>query len=350
MPDELAARFIVTIGAREFHSAPEPGSPYQPIEVEIEHRDNEASRLLLKVWDAVTDVPFPQFNQTPNPRCNPDIPVLCWMGWEDGPLVPAFAGQLQGCRAHYQLSQTWFSAIHNAIKLRKRAKAKSYPGLTLLELLQKLAGEEGLTIKLDSTAANDPALHTPASMYFQIAEPNWALMLRYIHGMGYVTNTVNTTEINLKWDKSAGSTITLERGDKELISFDCREEQRRDTRSPRGRGHSGETKHGQFIHHDDGTDCGGGRRMELQSKHAKKKNQQKQVFPERFSIKGASRRLEREGDELTLAFRLKPEMRNEELIQLKGFGPKLDRVWDTASVIHKIGGSTARTECACWGR
>jgi len=61
-----------------------------------------------------------------------------------------------------------------------------------------------------------------------------------------------------------------------------------------------------------------------------------------------ARRLEREGNELSLHIRLRQEMRNEEVISISDFGPQIDGLWDTAAVVHRLGNIPATTEIAAW--
>jgi hypothetical protein len=80
---------------------------------------------------------------------------------------------------------------------------------------------------------------------------------------------------------------------------------------------------------------------------AKTKDHHRTPFA-RFSVKGTARRLEREGDELTLESRMRPEMRNEEIITLSDFGAQIDGPWETASVVHRLGNVAATTSIAAW--
>src|SRR6185503_10958388 len=109
MSDKLAVQFYVTIGGRTYRNGAEPDEPGQPTLLEIEHRDNEASRLQLSVKDFLySDVPFVEFNSIPNPRCNPGIKVEAWAGWEEESLVKVFEGLLVAKLPNHQLSETQF--------------------------------------------------------------------------------------------------------------------------------------------------------------------------------------------------------------------------------------------------
>ena len=46
--------------------------------------------------------------------------------------------------------------------------------------------------------------------------------------------------------------------------------------------------------------------------------------------------------------RLRPEMRNEEVISIADFGPQIDGLWGTAAVVHRLGNMPATTEMAAW--
>jgi hypothetical protein len=346
--DELAVKFYVIIAGREYRSAPEPLAPGQPISLEIEHRDNESSRLQLTVWDAVTDAPFVEFNTLPNPRCNPNLPVEAYAGWDEASIVNVFAGLFTAKRAHYQLSETYLVGIHDAFKLRKRGKVDTLKEITVAEMLKKKAAEEGINLIIDSTAAGDEELNTPASVFYQLGEANWSLMYRHIHELGYITNTIRKNDMVLKRDKTAGPTFSYERGDGKIRDFDLREEQKRADRSPKRKGHTHHPTPSQHWHKQIGVDCGDGRSVRITPPAIAEKKKRTRPYFAKASIRGYARRMEQEGDELTISLRFEPKMRNEEIITLSGFGPQIDGAWQTASVVHRLGGGAAHTDCACW--
>lgn len=353
MNDELAVKFYVTVAGREYRSAPDPLAPGQPISLEIEHRDQEASRLQLTVWDAVNNpqersAPFVEFNSLPNPRCNPNLPVEAYAGWEDGEFVKVFAGLFVAKRAHYQLSETYLVGIHDAFKLRKRGWVKTHKEMTVAEFLKKKAAEEGINLIIDPTAAGDEELNTPASVFYQLGETNWSIMYRQIHELGYITNTIRKNDMVLKRDKSAGPTFSYERGDDKIRDLELRYEQRRDNRSPKRKGHTYHPTPSLHWHHVEGSDCGDGRSVRVTPPAIAEKKKRIRPYFAKASVKGFARRLEKEGDELSLSIRFEPRMRNEEIIVLSGFGGEIDGGWETASVVHRLGNGVAHTDCACW--
>jgi hypothetical protein len=346
--DRLSVRGTVSIGGREYHFGPGKDAPGQPIRLEIEHRDNEASRLGLTVWERLTDTPFPEFNTVPDPECNPTIPVEAHAGWEGEGLVKLFGGLLIAKLGSYQLSQTKFVAIHDAHKLRKRARVKTFKGLTVKELLVKLAAEEGITLQVDASAAGDAALNTPTEVMYQLGEANWPMMLRYIHALGYVTNTIKKNVMVLRWNKESGAVVVVRRGDGQILDWRIRQEQKKAGRAPKYRGHAHEAKAGKFGHRNEGKDCGGGQtRVIVPAPIAKKKTEHK-LPPARFSVKQTARRQQREGAEMDFKLRFVPTMRNEEIIRLSGFGPQIDGDWETSAVTHTLGGGAHSTDASCW--
>lgn len=348
MSDKLGVKCIVTVNGRPYHFAPDTTENGQLISVEVEHRDNEASRIGVSAWDGLHDQHFIEYDAIPNPRCNEAIPIDCVAGWEDEGLVRLFGGLLTAKQAEYQLSQTRFVGLHEAFKLRKRAKVMTYKELTVAQLLKKLAAEEGIDLKIDKTAAGDEALNIPASVYYQMGVPNWEMMLHYIRSFGYITNTIRQNEMILRVDKDGTQEIVIERGDGQMVNFQTRQEQKRHDRSPKQKRHHYEPKPGKFGHKYENTDCGKGKGvLILPPAIAKKAKQRRRDFT-KFSVRGMTRRLEKEADEITLSFRFRPEMRNEEIIVLKGFSAQIDGPWHTASVVHRLGTGTARTDAACW--
>lgn len=352
MSDKLAVQFYVVIGGRTYRNGAEPGEPGQPTLLEIEHRDNEATRLQLTVKDFLySDAPFVEFNEIPNPKCNPEIKVEAWAGWEEESLVKVFEGLLAAKRPKSQLSETSFLAIHDAFKLRKRARVKTFTGMTVADLLKKLAAQEGCVLQIDSSVAGDDALNTPTEIFFQGISGvavNWGLMYQYVHELGYITNTIKSNVIVLRAQKDIGG-FGFKRGDEWIKSIELRQEQKRgDTRSPSRKGHAHDTKPGKFWHKRLGRDCGEGKHVRaVRPSLAKTKEHHRTPFAG-FSVKGTARRLEREGDELTLEIRMRPEMRNEEVITLSDFGAQIDGAWDTASVVHRMGNVAASTHIAAW--
>lgn len=170
--DKLAAKFIVTINGKRYASAPGPSESGQPLSMEVEHRDNEPSRLVLSIWDAVNNpnvVPFPEFNSMPNPRCNPEIPVEAWGGWEDGEYLRMFTGILLAKRIKYQLSITEFAALHRMMRLRKRGKVDTLTNITVAQLLKKKARRKGSTSRLRKASQTTKPSILPLSGSFSLA-------------------------------------------------------------------------------------------------------------------------------------------------------------------------------------
>lgn len=348
MSDQLAAQFIATVNGRLYRAGPDPSEPGQPLSIEVEFRDNETTRLGLKVWDALGNDPFPEFNAVPNPRLDPNIPVLAWMGWEGDTLVKVFEGLLTAKSVHHQLSETDFTASHLAFNLRKRGKVDAVKGVTVAQLLKKKASEEGLNLILDSSVAGDDALNTPISVALQLGENNWTFMDRYLHELGYITTQREKDVIVVRVDKSSGSVITIKRGDDQLRSLQVREEQRKDGRSTHRKDQLHETKPGEAAHPQQGDDPDGSKNVQRVPPAIPRDDKDHKYTLTKASVKGVSRRLQKEGDELTIELRARFEMKNEEIITLSGFGGQVDGDWHTSSVVHRIGGGVATTQATCW--
>lgn len=351
MQDKLAVQFYVTINGRTYRNGAEPGEPGQPTLLEVEHVDNEASRLRLTVKDFLySDTPFVEYNSIPNPRCNPEIKVEAWAGWEDESLIKVFEGLLVAKKLKYQLSETSFVAAHESFKMRKRERVKTFTGMTIADLWKKLAAQEGCVLQIDPAVAGDDALNTPAEIYYQGipgVATNWGLMYHYIAELGYVANTIKSNVIVIRAAKDIGG-FEFKRGDEWIKSLDMREEQKRSERSPSRKGHAHDTKPGKAWHKRLGHDCGDGKHVRAVRPAIAKTKEHHRSTHARFSVKGIARRLEREGDELKLEIRMRPEMRNEEVLTLSDFGPEVDGSWETASVVHRMGNIAATTQIAAW--
>jgi hypothetical protein len=350
MADKLAVRIRVTIGGRLYENGADPASPGHVISIEIEHRDQEASRLTLRVkdFDLDSDVPFREFNSIPNPRVNLSIPVVAYLGWDGEELVKVFEGLLVAKDMQYQLSQTCFVAIHEAFKLRVKGKVDALKELTIKQFLIKKGAEEGIDVQFHSSVAGDEALNTPAEVIFQDGVTNWKVMFRQIRDLGYIANTVKRNVIVIRRDKADGTEVNLKRGDDWIKSVRVRQEHRKDGRSGRRKGHSHEAKPGKFSHHKHDEEKGRSRNVRPVPPVLPRKATQHKVPFSRFSVKGKSKRYRVEGDQLTCEFRLKPEMRNEERVNLSDFGAQIDGVWQTSCVTHRAGHEPATTSVECW--
>lgn len=352
MSDKLAVIFIVTINGVRFENGADPTESNQPMLLEIEHKDQEASRLTLTVkdFDLDKDTVFQKYSSIPNPRCNPNIPVQAWAGWEDEQLVKVFEGLLVAKEGSYPQTQTRFVALHEAFKLRRKGKVDALHNITVADMLRKKAKEEGLLLQIHPSAASDPALSTPIEVIYQLGEPNWKLMFRYIRENGLIANTIKNNVIVIRRHKHDGQRIELRRGDEWIKNLRARQEHRRDERSPRRKGHTLEAKPGRFVHHKDGEDCGVSRHVRVVPPAiAKKSNQHKAPFS-KFSVSGKAKRFREEGDELSIEIRFRPEMKNEEVIALSDFGGQIDGAWDTSSVVHRLGSQSATTSIEAWKR
>jgi hypothetical protein len=352
--ERLVTKSITIVNGLDFHSAPEAGSLYTPISLDIEYRDNETPSLSLEVWDGHDDVNFmPIFNSLPNPRCNENIPVEAYIGWEGETLIKAFAGNLTGKHPHFPPSKLQLTSHHKAFKLRKRGKTETFKGLTVTQMIQQVAAQEGLTITIDPSAAGDEALNTPVSWDSRDGDSqdatHWGFIYHWIHELGYVTTAIRENEIVVRADKeTTGTEIEIVRGDNQLIDLDGRFEQKRAERASKRRTRSHQPPPGQFAAITLGTDCGNGRgHRTIRPSIGKKHPHEHEAEFHKDSNKGIVKRLEREGDELSFIIRMRPEMRNEESIKFSGYGPEIDGgVWETASVIHRV--HIGHTEAACF--
>jgi phage protein D len=350
--DKLAAVFICSINGKTYQSGDGVS-----VSLESSTRDQELTQVSLAVWDGQVDgdgVPFPHFNGMPNPRCNPTIPFEAWIGWEDEPLYKVIEGYLTAKKVKRQITHTEFVGLHQAIKLRKRARVRAYAGMSVADVLKKSAAEEGCKITIDPSVAGDDALTMPAEVIFQLGEHNWRLMLRLIHEFGYISNTVKANEIVIRADKSSGDQIVIQYGD--LIdpqrSMDLRYEQKRAGKSGKRKSHGTQIHSGLFWRGQHGADCGGkggSKHTRIRAAQVPKHKKQEHIQPfGHASTKGIASRLAKEGDALQLSIRLRPEMKNEEVIVLQGFGPEISGLWETASVVHRIGHGPASTDIAAW--
>ncbi|MBI3654078.1 MAG: hypothetical protein HY231_23860 [Acidobacteria bacterium] len=350
MSDRLACKFRVTIGGRVYENGAESAAPGQPISLNITHRDQEASQLELLVFDNVTmgDVPFPEYNSIPNPRINENIPIEAWAGWDEEELVKVFEGILLKKSANMLQSQTRFVGTHESFKLRKRGKVHVLKNLTAREMIIRKAREEGIEVQFHPSAASDPALNTPVERFFQLGEPQWPLIRRWLVANGFIANTIKKNVIVIRRDKTGGRQFSFKRGDENIISLSISQEQKRDERSGRRKGHTHEHKPGrhwsrEFKETDDGS-----RAVEPVRPPIGRDTKTKKVPFARFAQSGKAKRRKVEGDELSLTVRLQPEMRNEEIIQISGFGPQIDGQWQTSEVVHRLGYGPAQTEIKAW--
>jgi hypothetical protein len=317
--------------------------------VEIEHRDNEASRLTLTVFDAPGDVPFPNYNNTPDPYLNPNVQVQAYARWDDEGWVKIFSGLLVAKKCKYPArSETVFVALHKAFRLRKRGKVDTLQNISHEEMLKLKAAEEECRLTAHPSAASDPYLTEQAEVILQLGEPPWDLMDRTIREGGYISNTIRENEIVVRVDKSDGDLVKLALGDDNLVSFDIRSEQKRDSNSPRRKGFSHGHKAGRHQKNEEGSDPSKGRNVRpVNAALAKRKRGENREFFARTSVKGIARQMARKGAEITLEFRFHPHMRNEERIELSKCGPQISGIWETVGVTHRLGNTLARTQAAC---
>lgn len=350
MADRLAAKFRVTVGGRLYENGAKPDAPGQPISLTITHRDQEASQLELLVFDNVTmgDVPFPEYNSVPNPRLVENVPVEAWAGWEDEELVKVFEGILLKKSASFLLSQTRFVGTHESFKLRKRGKVHVLKNITAKEMIIKKAAEEGIVVQFHPSAASDPALNTPVERFFQLGEAQWPLIRRWLYSNGFIANTIKKNILVIRRDKTGGEQFTFKRGDEHIISLAPTQEQKRDERSGRRKGHTHEHKPGKHWSREEKHTDDGSRAVEIQRAPVGRDVKTKKVPFAKFAISGKGKRRKVEGDELSLSVRLQPRMRNEEIVVIGNFGAQINGSYQTSEVIHRLGNSLAKTDIAAW--
>jgi hypothetical protein len=351
---ELAPHFVVNIGGMIFENAPGTlGGPQRPMRLEIEHRDHEASRLMLTVADSATTIsgglPFPIFNGTPDPHVTAGIPVSCTAGWDDAASgITVFQGELVGKKNKYPAaSNTVFTALHDSHKLRKVAKHDTLPNHNVQQMLQQKASEYGCTVQIDPSAAGDPALVTAMEVIYQIGQSNWQLMLHYLVTFGFIAccgdPAASANTIVIKKDKTNDPQFKFQFGGTEYVSHDIRSEQKRPSRSQQRRGHASETVAGKHQDDTDGSDPTVGQNIQPAARAHGRTTQYSKGFFARASTNNLARQLERQGREIQISLRFQPRMHNEEQIVLSGFGAQIDGTWETAEVVHQMGNQPART-------
>ncbi|HEY6329487.1 MAG TPA: hypothetical protein VI756_09115 [Blastocatellia bacterium] len=348
---ELAPKFVVTIGGVTFENA---ALHNKPIKLEIEHRDHEASRLILTIHDSATDRagPFPLFNSTPDPHTTPGIPVKCIAGWDDGTITTVFQGELVGKKNSYPAaSKTTFVALHDSHNLRKFAKQDTLPNSAVQNMLQTKAAEYNCQIQIDPSAAGDPALTTAMEVIYQIGQSNWQLMLHYLVTYGFISccgdPNVSGNTIVIKKDKTNDPKYPFQFGGTEYISHDIRSEQKRPSRAQQRRGLTHEPPPSGTQSGTSGTAPAGEQNSQPVSRASGKTVDGRKGFFARASTNNLARQLERQGREIQITLRFQPQMHNEEQIVLSGFGAQIDGTWETAEVVHSLVGKS-ETRLVCW--
>jgi len=348
---EIAPKYIVTIGGVSFENSAKHN---KPIKLEIEHRDHEASRLMLTVHDSATDPagPFPLFNSTPDPHVTPGVPVKCVAGWDDGSTTTVFQGELVAKKNSYPAaSKTVFVALHDSHKLRRFAKHDTLPNHAVLDMLEKKAAENGCTIKVDPSAAGDPALTTAMEVIYQVEQSNWQLMLHYLVGFGFISccgdPNASANTIVIKKDKTNDPQYKFEFGGTEYVSHDIRSEQKRPSRSDQRHAHTHDPPESGHVTRTDGEAKDQSQNTAKSAPaHGRMTDTRRGLFAA-ASTKNLARQLERQGREIQITLRFQPQLHNEEQIVLHGFGPQIDGTWETAEVVHSLAGKS-ETRLVCW--
>ncbi len=348
MSERLVFEFMLLIGGRLFTNLNHDGLELVR-RLEVEHRDNEGSRLTCEVFDARGDEPFPVYNGTPDPLTDPEVEVILYGRWQGEGRVKMFSGLLSAKKANYPAtSTTTFVAVHKARRLRMRGRVATHENITIAEAIKLKAAEEGIKVTFAPSVAGDGYLNEVTECVIQAGESHWPFIDHLLRDGGYVSNTVRDNEIVVRYDKSDGPVLNLARGDDKLIRFDIRAETKREHRASRRKGHSWEHKPGRHQHNEVGSDPSNARHVTpVPAALPKHKKGEHRAFFASASVEGIARRLEKTGREITITVRCEPWMRNEERINLTGFGPQIDAEWHTEGLVHRLAPAPARTEAAC---
>lgn len=353
MGDRLVGYFRVEIGGVIYENGSPPETPGQPVSLEIEHRDDESSRLTLTVFDNVTlgSVPYPEFNRIPNPRKFESVPVLAWAEWEDEQIVKMFEGNLTIKTMDEEIpSHTKFVALHDSYKLRKKAKSDVPRNISVRQMLIRKAAEHGCILKFDASTNDEPALNEPMEVFHQPGEANWDLMTRYIKSLGFVTINKERNVLIVTRDKLSGTIIGISYGDENIKRLSLREENKKASHHPKRRGHHHEGIAGKHAIYPPvvAVPGDGGKGVHWREQPlAKHVDSHRKLNLAKASVLGKGKRLKIEGDELDVQERFRPIMVNHEVYVVNGYGPDIDDAYQTAMVRHKMG-SEWTTESTCW--
>ena len=335
--------FIVKIAGFTYRNAADRFEPGQPTTLEIEQRDNEASRLTLMVFDRVDPTstpPYVEFNRFPNPRKVEDVLVQAWIGWADESLIKVFEGNLVIKSMDEEIpSCTKFVALDDTYKLRKRGKGLTLKNLSVRAMLKKKGAEHGVDVQFDPSVAGDPALNEPMAVFYQISETNWDLMNRYIRELGYITFNKERNILVVTRDKESADVFTVRYGDERIKRFSLREENKKDDRSPKRRGHHHEVTAGLQAHYPREVlvpnDSGKGTHWQEAALARDAKEHQHTLA--KHAVTGKAKRREKEGDEATLEIRMEPHLINHVRIAVEGFGPDIDSIYESRMLRHSCG-------------
>ncbi|MGH9821737.1 MAG: hypothetical protein ACREDR_00540 [Blastocatellia bacterium] len=353
----LVTQATISIAGYQFTASPEhTEKPGSIVSIRVEFPDQRSSRTVITVRDVdnMTGQPFPIYNALPDPLTDPDEPFEVILGWEDDTQYQVFQGLFHAKEVRAFPHRTELVGIHETHKMKREGKSRHWTGITLTQLMNQLASEYNVTVRLQPQLAAEPFMQWPVDWIGQGLwgeQSNWQLLKATCDRFGLIMCSSVPGVVDIREDKSDLTQFTLTWGVDEIKTFESRNESRTHAKSGKRKGHGQENIKGQRSQHEDGQSQDGTRNLHTVPPRTPKKGgggPYKDPFHKASVTRLAHRLGQVEGRSLKIGIPLRPDLNNLQRCNLSQFGPRLDGVWELASVEHEISAGRNDTRFAGW--
>lgn len=328
----------------------------QTINLELHREHKHISCLTVQLWDPRTGMQmWPLYNALPDPAFA-DVPCKVSLAQPDGgpsTLTTVFEGKVTSLQAGYPgPSHTTIVAHDKSISARLQARYKTYKAKTSVQIAQQIAKDYGYDVDVTALVGltlTQRAIDLGASTMGLGAFSDWNHLVRALAVDGLELYVKNKT-LHIRQSASTLYPTVFTPDDGRGIQMDVQ------TNHVSGPGAGGQTKSpmpggnkGTTLASTGSTAQEAAKEGSVATTHrtppqgAKQGHTGAHTESSRSLTAYAGQRRKRK-DVVALTLGLTPDIGMQHLIQLKGWGLKIDGIWFIETITHSLAGGSGSTQ------
>jgi len=325
------------------------------IEVELHREHKHISMLKVQLWDPKTNGQyFPIYNALPDPAFA-DVPCKLSIAKPDGgpsTLATVFDGKLTSLQAGYPgPTHTTIVAHDKSISARLQARYKAYHGKTSVQIAQQIAKDYGYDIDVTALAGltlTQRAIDLGASTLGLGAFSDWNHLVRalavdglelYFKGSKMYVRQVATTVYPTTFSPDDGNVISIDVCTNHVGSPGAGGQ----SKTPTPGGNKGSTLSATGGTAQEAVKEGSTATTHRTPPQGAKQGHSGAHTESSRSLTAYAAQRRRRKDTVNLTLRLTPDIGMQHLIQLKGWGQKIDGGWYIETIAHSLAGNAGTT-------
>lgn len=327
----------------------------QSIDVELHREHKHISMLKVQLWDPKQGaLQWPIYNALPDPAFA-DVPcklAIAQPGGGPTTLTTVFDGKLTSLQAGYPgPSHTTLVAHDKSISARLQARYKAYHGKTSVQIAQQIAKDYGYDVDVSALAGltlTQRAIDLGASTLGLGAFSDWNHLVRalavdglelYFKGSKMYVRQSATVVYPTTFTPDDGNIISIDVTTNHVSSPGAGGQ----SKTPTPGGNKGSTLAAIGAVAQEAVKEGSTATTHRTPPQGAKKGHSGAHTESSRSLTAYAGQRRKRKDEVNLTLRLTPDIGMQHLIQLKGWGQKIDGGWYIETIAHSLAGGAGTT-------